>query len=351
MHPIFVRRSRLILYLSVWIAFGLLLSVVLIFGGRAPAAWSFEFAMPIALALGLQSLSFWYLVQALPPGQVSPWRMAVIWCVAGVGSLAIWLAVAYGWAIFLLPPGEDYPDSAMGTLPLLIFAGAIGIMLAVLGHYLVGAFQRSLDAERRALELQVLAREAELKSLRAQLDPHFLFNSLNSVAALIGQNPAAARQMCFLMAQFFRKSLTLARERAIPLAEEITLVETFLAIERVRFGERLRTKFDVAEDVRDVAVPPLVLQPLVENAVHHGVAHMLEGGEVCVSARRREGLVEIVVENPCDPDRPPSRGTGVGLSNVRARIETLAGTRASVDVDARETSFRVSILLPAMNPA
>jgi two-component system, LytTR family, sensor histidine kinase AlgZ len=276
-------------------------------------------------------------------------RMALTWLGAGIASLLIWLSIAYAWALFLLEPGEDYPEGALAMLPLLIFAGAIGILLAVLGHYLFGAFQRSLIAEKRALEMQVLARDAELKSLRAQLDPHFLFNSLNSVAALIGNDTDAARQMCFLMAQFFRKSLTLARERSIPLGEEIKLIETFLAIERVRFGDRLRTKFDVAEDVRDIAVPPLMLQPLVENAVHHGVAHLLEGGDVCVSARRREGLVEIVVENPCDPDRPPSRSTGVGLSNVRSRIETLAGNRASVDVDARETSFRVSILLPVVS--
>jgi LytS/YehU family sensor histidine kinase len=234
-------------------------------------------------------------------------------------------------------------------LPLLIFAGAIGISLAVLGHYLAGAFQRSRNAERRALELQVLAREAELKSLRAQLDPHFLFNSLNSVAALIGNDTAAARQMCFLMAQFFRKSLTLARQQAIPLAEEVSLAETFLAIEKVRFGERLRSRFDIADDVREVSVPPLMLQPLVENAVHHGVAHMLEGGEVIVQARRREGFLELVVTNPCDPDRPPSRGTGVGLANVRSRVETLCGHRASVDVDASESGFRVSILLPAVS--
>ena len=233
----------------------------------------------------------------------------------------------------------------------MVFAGGIAILLAVLGHYLLWAFQRSREAERRALELQVLAREAELKSLRAQLDPHFLFNSLNSVAALIGNDTAAARQMCFLMAQFFRKSLTLGREQAIPLSEEIALAETFLAIERVRFGERLRTTFDIAEDVRGVSVPPLMLQPLVENAVHHGVAHLLEGGEVHVRARRREGFVELVVENPCDPDRPASRSTGVGLANVRSRVETLCGHRASVDVDAGESKFRVSILLPAVPAA
>src|SRR5690606_12904899 len=123
----------------------------------------------------------------------------------------------------------------------------------------------------------------------------FLFNSLNSVAALIGSDPRAARRMCFLMAGFFRKSLGLGREASIPLAEEISLAETFLAIEEVRFGERLRTRFDVAEDSLTLAVPPLVLQPLVENAVHHGVAHLVQGGEIKVEARQRDGLLELAV--------------------------------------------------------
>lgn len=347
MHPILIRRSRLLLYLAVWIVFGLLLTFVFVFGGRAPVAWSVEFAVPLAVLLGLQSLSFWYVVQATPPGSTPIARMIVTWLTAGLVSLIVWLIAAYAWASWLLPEGELYGEETAGILPLLIFAGAIGISLAVLGHYLVGAFQRSRDAERRALELQVLAREAELRSLRAQLDPHFLFNSLNSVAALIGNDTAAARQMCFLMAQFFRKSLTLAREQAIPLGEEVSLAQTFLAIEKVRFGDRLQSRFDINDDVRDVPVPPLVLQPLVENAVHHGVAHLLEGGEVTVQARRREGFLELVVANPCDPDRPPSRGTGVGLANVRSRVETLCGHRASVDVDASDERFRVSILLPA----
>jgi sensor histidine kinase YesM len=349
MHPIFQHRRRLMLYLGVWVVFGLLLTVVFVFGGNAPVDWSLEFAVPVAIVLGLQSLSFWYIVQAMPADDTPVVRMVITWAIAGIVSLSVWIAIAYGGAMWLVPEGEVYPESTTSVLPLLIFAGAIGMSLAVLGHYLAGAFQRSRNAERRALELQVLAREAELKSLRAQLDPHFLFNSLNSVAALIGNDTQAARQMCFLMANFFRKSLTLARQQAIPLSEEVSLAETFLAIEQVRFGDRLRASFDIADDVKDVAVPPLMLQPLVENAVHHGVAHLLEGGEVCVQARRREGFLELVVANPCDPDRPPSRSTGVGLVNVRSRVETLCGHRASVDVDASETAFRVSILLPAVS--
>jgi LytS/YehU family sensor histidine kinase len=96
-----------------------------------------------------------------------------------------------------------------------------------------------------------------------------------------------------------------------------------------------------------LAVPPLVLQPLVENAVHHGVAHLVDGGEITVRARRRDGLLELAVENPCDPERPASRGAGVGLQNVRSRIETLFGHRASVDVNAEPHRFRVAIVLPA----
>ncbi len=153
--------------------------------------------------------------------------------------------------------------------------------------------------------------------------------------------------MCYLMAGFFRKSLGLGRRDSIPLAEEIYLAETFLAIEEVRFGDRLRASFDVAEDALALGVPPLLLQPLVENAVHHGVAHLIEGGEVRVRARRRDEWLELAVENPCDPDRPSSRGAGVGLANVRARLEALFGHRVRVDVEGGPDRFRVALLLPA----
>jgi LytS/YehU family sensor histidine kinase len=153
--------------------------------------------------------------------------------------------------------------------------------------------------------------------------------------------------MCWLMAGFFRKSLALGRRASIPLAEEIYLAETFLAIEEVRFGERLRSSFEVDEDALTLAVPPLVLQPLVENAVHHGIAHLLEGGTVRLTARRREGRLEIEVDNPCDPERPPSRGAGVGLANVRERLAALYAHRAAVELEGGAERYRVRLLLPA----
>jgi two-component system sensor histidine kinase AlgZ len=349
LHPILARRERLLLYLAVWLGFGVLLAAVVAYRGETSLAWAAVYAVPLAILLGFQSLSCWYLVQVLPADATPLARLTGTWIGAGSVLLGIWVAAALGWTWVLriaVPQALD-DEVATGLAPLLLFSGAIGLLVAVLGHYMLVAFERFTQAERRSLELRVLARESELRSLRGQLDPHFLFNSLNSVAALIGTDSQAARRMCFLMAGFFRKSLALGGKQSIPLSEEVSLAETFLAIEEVRFGERLRTRFDVAEDVLALAVPPLVLQPLVENAVHHGVAHLLEGGEVTVRARRRDALLELAVENPCDPDRPPSRGAGVGLANVRSRIDALFGRRASVDVTSTPTTFRVAILLPA----
>lgn len=361
-HPILARRGRLASYGVFTLLLGVLIAGVVVNGG-APLHWAFKFAMPLAVFFGFQSLGIWYVVRALPTESTPIGRLVISWTTAAAVSVGSWAAVGVAWASYLLEPSPvDAAERSrilVGTTLLLAIVGLLGFAVAALAFYLIQAFERSRAAERRALEAAVLAREAELRALKAQLDPHFLFNSLNSVAALIGTDAPAARRMCFLMSGFFRKSLALGRKEAIPLAEEIYLAETFLAIEQVRFGDRLRTRFEVDEDAMTLAVPPLVLQPLVENAVHHGVAHMVEGGEVTVVARReagREGMREsarllLEVVNPCDPERPASRGAGVGLANVRARLAALYAERASVEVVAAPASHAVRLRLPVQPSA
>lgn len=365
-HPILARPGRLASYGVFTLLLGLLVAAIAVNGG-APYGWALRFALPLAVLFGFQSLGIWYVVRTLPSETTPIVRFVVSWATAAVVSVGAWVAVGTAWASYLLEPSPiDAAERARilsGSALLLVTVGLLGFAVAVLAFYLIEAFERSREAERRALEAAVLAREAELKALKAQLDPHFLFNSLNSVAALIGTDAPAARRMCFLMSGFFRKSLALGRRDAIPLAEEIYLAETFLAIEQVRFGERLRTCFEVDEDAMTLAVPPLVLQPLVENAVHHGVAHLVEGGEVRVvvrreagrdaapGAERRPGGLWLEVSNPCDPERPASRGAGVGLANVRARLAALHGERAEVAVNATTDHYAVRLRLPAQPAA
>lgn len=345
MHPILTQPRLLLAYVSAWTGYGLLLAGVTAFGMEAPLLWSLYFWVPSCWLLGLMCLSYWYIVNALPARE-TPWSKLIgTWLGIAIVLTSIWLAAILQWQSFLLPNGQE--SAATGAAPTYALAGVIAIAISILSHYLVAAFDRSRRAETRSLELQVHAREAELKSLRSQLDPHFLFNSLNSVAALIGSDAAAARRMCLLLAAFCRKSISLGREPAIRFSQEVELTETFLSIEAVRFAERLRPRFEIAEETRNLSVPPLMLQPLVENAIHHGIAHLVEGGEVLITARRREQLLELVVENAFDPEAPKSRGAGVGINNVRARLDTLYGHRASIEVDNRNQHFRVTLLMPA----
>ncbi len=213
-------------------------------------------------------------------------------------------------------------------------------------HYLILAFEASREAEERALEYRILAREAELKAFKSQIDPHFLFNSLNSISALCGVRPADARSMSQRLASFLRSSLRLGGRNRIPLAEELELVDVYLSIEQVRFGSRLRVEKDVDPSCADCAVPPLILQPLVENAVRHGIASLIDGGTVSISASRTATHLIVVVENDYDPEERSSTGEGIGMENVRGRLRTSFDERAVFLAQPQDGRFRVELRIP-----
>jgi two-component system sensor histidine kinase AlgZ len=207
-------------------------------------------------------------------------------------------------------------------------------------------FEDSQNAERRSLELKMFAQTAELKALRAQVDPHFLFNSLNSISALTTKDPPAARSMVLLLSDFLRQTIRLGQAETITLQEEISLCRNFLDIEQVRFGSRLTVMVKVSEESAKSMVPPLLLQPLVENAVGHGIAHLLSGGTIEISAETRGNRLYIRIQNPVDSDRAHSKGTRLGIANVRKRLQTLYNTEARLDISERDELFTAEIGLP-----
>ena len=350
MHPILARGRRLALYLGGWALIGLLLAALLAGPGGLGPASSLGIAIPLALVYAFFCLSAWYVARSTPIGPTGTVRLAVTALTASVISSAAWLIVARGW-LELFARGETLAqvDRAFPALRALIFGFATLLYLLSLAvSYLLAAFEQSREADRRGLEGQVLAREAELRSLRAQIDPHFLFNSLHSISALTTADPPAARRMCVLLADFLRDSLALGSEDRITVAREVGLAERFLDIERVRFGDRLRIEV-IAGDAGagTCLVPPLLLQPIVENAVTHGVAHVLAGGTIRIALFRNADTLRMVVENPCDPERPRRTRTGLGLANVRARLRALYDDDARVSATEAAGVWRVEVSLPA----
>jgi signal transduction histidine kinase len=233
----------------------------------------------------------------------------------------------------------------VGLWSLLFSALFTGIILARRFHE--EAVQHAAQVERVRAELV----RAELRALQAQVNPHFLFNTLNSIASLIGENPPAAEDLTTRLADVFRYALTASRREHVRLGEELEFVRTWLSIEHVRFGDLLRVTERIEAGVEDIPVPALLLQPLVENAVRYAVGAREGGGEVRIEAARSGDALRLVVADDgpgFEPGSPP-RGTGVGLESVRERLR-LAGAGHALELDtAPGRGTRVTLTLPA-NP-
>jgi LytS/YehU family sensor histidine kinase len=202
--------------------------------------------------------------------------------------------------------------------------------------------------ERRAAHARLLAREAELRALKAQVNPHFLFNALNSISALTSCDSGRAREMCIRLSEFLRITLSLGDKASIAFGEELALARMYLEIEQVRFGDRLRVLQQVDGNCASFPIPPLVLQPLVENAVKHGISQDPGRGEVRVSSRVAEGDLVLVVWNTSTrgPEPLPTHVGGIGLANLRDRLEVLYGRRARLTRRREPGSFEVEVRIP-----
>jgi two-component system, LytTR family, sensor histidine kinase AlgZ len=359
MHPILGHLRQLSLYLLAWSPLTAIVFYVLKSG--AGLSWLQSFAMipPLCLIYAFMCLSAWYSCRGTPPERSGFYRLALTHLSGALVISGIWVAIAKGWATALgnVEAFHGLDQKFAPDYPLLFASGVMIYLLAVALHYVLLSMEFTREMEKREIQARVLARDSELKALKAQVNPHFLFNSLNSISALTSIDAGRAREMCILLADFLRKTLGLGERGIIPLREELELVRSFLSVEKVRFGARLTVDESISPEALDCAVPPLLLQPLVENAVAHGISNLTEGGwiRVGVSFDGRNGetgdptpeRLRVEVENNFDPEMPKRRGHGVGLANVRQRLATRYGDRARFDVRAEGDRFYVSLIFPA----
>ena len=344
-HPLLDNRRGLVLYLAVWLLLGVALAIPAVGldgGHRRMALMAF---LPPFMLFSSLCLTAWYPCRANPLGSTSALRLLSVHLSAGLVYSLFWLGMARIWADWLAATTA----AALAIEPQAARYLALGMLFYLLAatlHYLLLAYDESRQAQERSLELRVLAREAELAAYKSQIDPHFLFNCLNSISSLCGSEPQAARRMAILLGEFLRASLRLADRELIPLSEEIELARGYLTIERTRFGERLEVATDIAAEVSDFPVPSLLLQPLLENAIKHGLSHLVDGGVLTLAAYRDGDRLRIVISNPVDPDSDSADGEGIGLTNVIGRLELLYRGNAQLEVHRTELAFRVTIDLP-----
>jgi sensor histidine kinase YesM len=338
-------------YLLLWQLLGLLLTFGL--QGEFPWLVAAAFFLPLSTVYGFVCLTAWYVCRAFPLDSTTRiWNLLLANVASAMVASLLMLVSGFGWAMTLeWLTLVEAPLLLEGQQLLLFVLGTLLFWLAAASQYLLITFQASREAETRAIELDLLAREAELRALRAQIDPHFIYNSLHSISALTATDAAAARHMCLLLADFLRETLRLGSNSRIPLGNELALAERFLAIEQIRLGPRLQVVRETDPRALACLVPPLLLQPLVENAVVHGIGQLVDGGTIHMAASRDEQMLTISFENPCDPDRPRTRGVGLGLELLRKRLTTQCGVYDAVRATEQDGHFRVEVRMPAVTTA
>jgi two-component system, LytTR family, sensor histidine kinase AlgZ len=349
LHPILARTERLASYLGASLIVAVLLAAVLTRQGlTAPQALAL--LLPIVLVYSTMCLSAWYVCRATPLRTSGVLRVLASSALAALIASGLWLGLARAWIALLsaLPAFAPAVPKYQEQVPFLFAVGVLLYLLALAVHYLLLAFETARAAERRQLQLEVLTRDAQLRALRAQLDPHFLYNSLNSISAMTTSDPAGARRMCLLLGDFLRDTLKVNARERISLADELALADRFLTIEQVRFGARLQVERRIDAAATQCRVPPLLLQPLVENAVTHGIAGLLEGGVIRLNVVRDNGRLSIAIENPRDADAPVRPPRGMGLENVRQRLGAMFGGGATLETRAETRRYRVELDLPCL---
>jgi len=299
-----------------------------------------------SILFGLLGLLAWYPTRYIPYQRQSPFYSVMAHVVAGILVLAIWVLLTVGLLNAIFTGQKDYVEFLNQTVAWRAIIGGLIYLVLVLIYYLSINNQKLLERSQQEERLKGMVRDAELNMLKSQINPHFLFNSLNSITSLTMSNPEEAREMIIRLSDFLRYSLKHRENEYVPLGEELGRMKDYLAIEKVRFGEKLLYEFDVTPECEAFPVPTMIFQPLFENAIRHSVYESVDMVTIRFSCMTDQGHMVATVTNDYDPGVPSMKGTGVGLQNVRQRIALAYKDKGTVQWEGKDGIFSVTILFP-----
>lgn len=331
------------LYVIAWLAAALFWTLASAVGASRSPLETLPYGLLAMGSAGLMGVGVWRLT-----GRVSwDWRSTRFYAVHVVAAAAYSLIYSTSWAWPDLVAGRVTAAlAAFRASPVLVWNLMMGswLYLVVAGiSYAIRAQRRARAEEASAAEARVLAQQAQLAALRAQINPHFLFNALHSVGALVTSDPARADKALEGLGDLLR--YVLGADDEVPFSHEWRFTKDYLAFEQLRLGDRLRIDAAIDDAAHGILVPPLILQPLVENAVRHGLADRPDGGRITLGARVVGTRLLLSVADDGDGDGGGS-GNGIGLGSVRRRLAALYGDRASLDVARTDAGYAVTIALP-----
>lgn len=345
-HPILSSRSNKWLYLISWlVVVNLHFYVLYLFMNQsfaASATDSFIFnTIFFAIGLGLWNQIRYSNFQKNSTAQIVLYHLAAL-----ALTLVIWISSAYYILANTIGDNQEYMGLLQDSIPWRVITGFFLFSLITLVYYLIFYYQNLQDQLLKEASLEKLVKQAEINVLKSQINPHFLFNSLNSVSSLTISNPDKAQEMVINLSTFLRYSLDQDMHEKNMLKQELDNIKLYLEIEKVRFGERLKFTYDIQENGYNAKIPNLILQPIYENAIKHGVHESTETVNIKTTAKVYGNMLEIGIQNNYNPEAIPRKGKGIGLKNIQDRLKLLYQRDDLLKVQKKDDCFEVKLLIP-----
>lgn len=291
-------------------------------------------------------ISLWYTVSFNSLDNYNTAKIFLNHIAAAVITSGFWIGIGYYLMTNIVTGNHIYSDFLIKSLVWRFLSGILFYAIIIAVDYVIIYYTNFQEKLIKEVELNALVKEAELKTLKYQINPHFIFNSLNSISSLTISNPSLAHEMTIKLSSFLRSILSKNEKQKNKLSEEIANAKLYLDIEKVRFND----KFDFVEEwkneCKELEVPSMILQPIFENAIKHGVYESLDKVTIKLSCGMENEYFKIMIENNFDPDAIPRKGEGIGIKNIRNRLKLIYNQENLLTVQKTDNLFRVNIFIP-----
>ncbi len=345
-NPILERLKHIYIYLLVWGVIAVIQAILILVASDIGPLVAITDSLVFNLLYAFLAITIWYPIRySNPEGKLSL-RIALTYLVVGAVVITGWLSLGYVILRALLVDQQSYFQFLNDSFIARVATGILyyGVTLLIYHLFIYG---KELEAKKLTeTNLNLLVKESELNVLRSQLNPHFLFNSLNSISSLTISDPDTARDMIIKLSEFLRYALKHGEREKTRLAEEIKNIDLYLQIEKIRFGEKLIFEKEIAGECEEGLIPNMILQPLFENAVKHGVYESTEPITIKMSCRMDQKDLLISISNNYDPNQASRKGAGIGLKNVRNRLLLIYGRDDLLRVEKPGKDFIVHLQIP-----
>lgn len=346
MHPIFLKRKYVVYYLLIW----LFITCIHVFSmnhfyGFSPVVSILD-SLIFNAFFAVIAIGLWYTVRYNNLDQARIQDIFMNHLGVAVISLSVWFFSGYYLLHELFFDDKSYILFLAQSIPWRIATGIFYYILSILMYYLYISYWNLQEKIKNESELKTLVKETELNMLKSQINPHFLFNSLNSISSLTITNPDKAQEMIIKLSEFLRHSISHKQAQLVPLKEEVEHILLYLEIEKVRFGNRLQYNFQISDGCKNFPVPTMILQPIFENAIKHGVYESAEEVTIYFTCHPfRHGMM-VKISNNFDPETPPRPGNRLGLKNISNRLKLIYQYEDLIKIHKQENTFEVELFIP-----